>query len=370
MAGAYRILVLGGYGHFGGRICQALSRDVNLIVAGRDARQAERYAQSLGKAHQGLALDHHAPRLGERLREFGPDAVVHTCGPFQGQDYHVAQACIAAGVHYIDLADGRDFVAGIGALHEAAKEQGVLAVSGASTLPALSSAVIDEHRGYFARLDSIDISIVPGQRMPRGLATLEAVLSYCGKPISVWEEGRWQTAYGWQGLYRRSFNDLGGRWLARCDVPDLALFPKRYGGVQRVRFDAGLELAPAQWMFWLLAGLTRAHLIGDARHFARLLQKAGAGLDALGSDRGGMHVGLAGTDHDGRAARVDWNLLAQHGHGPLIPALPAIILARKLAAGILPVRGAMPCMGLMTLADFGEAVSDARLDIAWRTFFS
>lgn len=370
MAGAYRILVLGGYGHFGGRICRALSPHVNLIVAGRDARQAERYAQSLGEAHQGLALDHHAPRLAERLSELGADAVVHTCGPFQGQDYHVAQACIAAGVHYIDLADGRDFVAGISALHEAALAQGVLVVSGASTLPALSSAVIDEHRGYFARLDSIDISIVPGQRMPRGLATLEAVLSYCGKPFRAWEDGQWRTVYGWQGLQRRSFNDLGARWLARCDVPDLALFPQRYGGVQRVRFEAGLELAPAQWVFWLLAGLTRARLIGDARRFARFMQKAGASLDALGSDRGGMYVGLAGTAHDGRAARVDWHLLAQHGHGPLIPALPAIILARKLAAGTLSTRGAMPCMGLMRLADFGEVVSAARLDIAWRTFFN
>jgi hypothetical protein len=111
-------------------------------------------------------------------------------------------------------------------------------------------------------------------------------------------------------------------------------------------------------------------MIENASRYARLLQKAGVYLDWMGSDTGGMHVGLSGTDHDGRAARVDWHLLAQRGHGPAIPAIPAIVLARKLAAGTLQTRGAMPCMGLMTLAEFGEAVGAARRDIAWRTFFT
>jgi Saccharopine dehydrogenase NADP binding domain len=365
----YRVLVLGGYGHFGARICRALASDAALIVAGRDGGKAQTYAQSLGIAHEGVKLDHTAGDLAARLRALRVQAVVHTCGPFQGQDYHVAEACIAAGVHYIDLADGRAFVAGIGALDAVARAQGVLIASGASTLPALSSAVVDEHRGYFSRLDSIDISIAPGQRTPRGVATLEAVLSYCGKPFQVWENGRWQTAYGWQDVQRFKYRDIGRRWLARCDVPDLALFASRYAGVQRVRFDAALELALAMGAFWLIAALVRCGLIGDARRLARFMQAAAGYFDWLGSDRGAMHIALSGADQHGRRARVDWHLLAQRGHGPEIPCLPAIVVARKLAAGTLMQRGALPCMGLMTLAEFGEAVNAARLDIAWRTFF-
>ena len=340
------------------------------MVAGRDARRAEAFAESLGASHQGLALDHTDPDLATRLHELRADAVIHTCGPFQTQDYHVAQAAIAAGAHYIDLADGRAFVAGIGALDAAARSRKVLIASGASTLPALSSAVIDEHRGYFSRLDGIDISIAPGQRTPRGVATLEAVLSYCGKPFQVWENGRWQRVYGWQDLHRYQYPDLGGRWLARCDVPDLALFPQRYSGVQRARFDAGLELAVAQGAFWLLGALVRLRLVKDASRYARLIKAVGGCFDWMGSDTGGMHVGLSGRDADGRAARLDWHLLARQGHGPEIPCLPAIVLARKLAAGRVDARGAMPCMGLMTLSDFSEAVTAARLDIAWRTYFN
>jgi hypothetical protein len=64
--------------------------------------------------------------------------------------------------------------------------------------------------------------------------------------------------------------------------------------------------------------------------------------------------------------RVDWHLVARRGHGPEIPCLPAIVLARKLAAGAVSARGAMACMGLLRLADFAEAVKRAGLDITWR----
>jgi len=366
----YRILVLGGYGHFGGRICRALADDATLIVAGRDRAKAENFARELGAAHEGVALDYTATNLAERLVALRIAAVIHTCGPFQGQTYHVAQACVAAGAHYIDIADGRAFVTGIAALDTAARNRGVLVTSGASTLPALSSAVIDEHRGHFSRLDTIDISIAPGQQTPRGVATLEAVLSYCGAPFEVWEQGRWQTVHGWQGMHRLNYPDFGSRWLARCDVPDLQLFPARYADVRHVQFDAGLELTLAQWAFWLLAGAVRAGLIANASGLARLVQKWGRHFDWLGSDTGGMHIGLSGTDHAGCAARVDWHLVARRGHGPEIPCIPAIVLGRKLAAGSLTARGAMPCMDLMTLTNFADAVAVAQLDISWRTYFA
>jgi hypothetical protein len=249
----------------------------------------------------------------------------------------------------------------------------VLVVSGASTLPALSAAVVDEYLPRFKRLDAIDISIAPGQRTPRGLATLQAVLSYCGKPFDAWEDGAWRTVHGWQDVCRFRYPDFGARWLARCDVPDLQLFPARYAGVRRVRFDAGLELALAQGAFWLLAAAVRVGVLDDASRFAGLMQTWGGHFDWLGGDVGGMHVGLAGVGHgnsgaasSSRPVRVDWHLVARRGHGPEIPCLPAIALARKLAAGAVSARGAMPCMGLLRLADFAEAVERAGLDIAWR----
>src|SRR5450830_1185214 len=140
----HTILVLGGYGFFGSRICQALSREKNirLLIGGRDAVQAQSMAMRLGlQAAQGLAIDARAADLTQQLAAHKVATVIHTAGPFQGQDYAVARAAIAANANYIDLADGRDFVAGIVELEQAARERGLLVTSGASSLPALSSAV-------------------------------------------------------------------------------------------------------------------------------------------------------------------------------------------------------------------------------------
>ena len=54
-----------------------------------------------------------------------PQVVVYASGPFQGQDYAVARACVRVGAHCIDLADGRAFVGGITAVHAEALAGGV-----------------------------------------------------------------------------------------------------------------------------------------------------------------------------------------------------------------------------------------------------
>ena len=59
---------------------------------------------------------------------------------FEGQDFRFASAALAAGAHYLDLADGRDFVAGFEEHNDAAARcAGRIALSGASTFPALFS---------------------------------------------------------------------------------------------------------------------------------------------------------------------------------------------------------------------------------------
>ena len=48
-AGASRVVVLGGYGAFGARVCERLaaSPDLELVVAGRSRERAERFAREL-----------------------------------------------------------------------------------------------------------------------------------------------------------------------------------------------------------------------------------------------------------------------------------------------------------------------------------
>ena len=348
----HRVLVIGGYGFFGSRLVQLLSRQprLHILVAGRAEVQAQALVHQLqpGASAQLEAqpLDIACRSLPQTLKSLRPDTVIHTAGPFQGQDYHVAQACIAAGAHYIDLADGRAFVAGIGTLHVAAQRAGVLVTSGASSVPALSSAVADTLAAGMERVTDIDIGISPGNRTERGLSTVAAILGYCGKPLPG-------GAIGWRGTYAQRYPaPVGRRLLSPCDVPDLALLGPRFPGTPRVRFGAGLELAFLHRGMNLMALLAQHGLVRNWAPHAPLLKRAADWFRHVGSDAGAMHVRVTGVTPDGAPLARNWTLVATAGDGPFVPTLAAAALVRRLAAGEPLPAGAAPCLGLLSLAHF------------------
>ncbi|HJR71303.1 MAG TPA: saccharopine dehydrogenase NADP-binding domain-containing protein [Gammaproteobacteria bacterium] len=349
------VLVLGGYGFFGARIAKALAEDarIRVLIGGRDLKKAAGAARALGlPEQQSVAIDAHGGDLAARLRELGVGVVVHTAGPFQTQGYGVAQAAIDAGCHYIDLADGRAFVAGITGLDAQARQKRVSVISGASSLPALSSAVVDRYTPRFAELTAIHIGIATGARAP-GLATVRAVFGYLGKPFTRLEDGAWVTTHGWFDLHRHRFPEpVGARWLASCDVPDLGVLPARYATVRTVTFHAGFASGIGHLALCALAGLVRAGLLNSAVPLAGSLNRLARIVEPALSDRGGMFVTLEGIDDQGEALSLTWNLLAAQNHGPQIPCGAAIALVRKLANGdALPV-GAMACVGLLSVEEF------------------
>jgi saccharopine dehydrogenase-like NADP-dependent oxidoreductase len=350
-----KTLVLGGYGNFGARICRALAADpaIELLVAGRDAQRATAFAASIGGNARGVRIDAQAPGFAGSLRELGAELVIHTAGPFQSQDYRVPQAVAEAGAHYIDLADGRRFVCDFPAALDAAfRAAGRTAVSGASTVPALSSAVVDHLAAGWQGIRSIDICIAPAQGAPRGEATLAGVLAYCGEPIRVWQGGRWSEMPGWAGPVKVAFARMKPRRGALCDIPDLELFPSRYAGVQSVMFRAALEVGLAQHAFAVMAFMRRIGLLPAPQKLAPLLHSAGRVFDALGTALGGMVVRVEGTDAQGKAARRAWHIAADDNHGPEIPCMAAILLARRLARGEPLPTGAHACAGLLALPAF------------------
>ncbi|WP_322014195.1 saccharopine dehydrogenase family protein [Paraburkholderia sp. J12] len=350
-----KVVVLGGYGNFGARICRALAHDpeIELVVAARDERRSATFAATLSAGARATRLDTGAADFAAQLDAVGAQLVIHTAGPFQGQSYAVAEAAAQCGAHYVDLADGRRFVCDFAqALDARFKVAGRIAVTGASTLPALSSAVIDELRVRFAELHTIDICIGPAQQAPRGEATLAAVLSCCGEAVPVWQDNQWRQLIGWANPEPVHFSHMAPRLASLCDVPDLELFPGRYAGVRNVMFRAALEVGFTQRMFALLATARRWHLLDRAAALAPWLHRFGGWFDGFGSGLGGMFVRLAGLSRQGRPLQLEWHLSADNNHGPEIPCMPAILLARRLARGETLPSGALPCAGLLRLGEF------------------
>jgi saccharopine dehydrogenase-like NADP-dependent oxidoreductase len=215
-----------------------------------------------------------------QLKALGPDLVIHCAGPFQNQDYRVALASMACKAHYIDIADGRDFVAGfVGAVGPAVEAAGCFAVTGASTLPALSSAVVDSLKQSLTALRAIDIIIAPGQHAPRGAATVAAVLGYAGQSFLWRRDGEWRSAYGWQELKREQFS-FGSRFAAACDVPDLELLPARYPGIKTVTFRAALEVTIQHFALWMIAACRRTGLRLPTARWSTFLDRVGTLIDS------------------------------------------------------------------------------------------
>jgi saccharopine dehydrogenase-like NADP-dependent oxidoreductase len=206
------VLVLGGYGGFGGRVAQLLAEaGFAVIVAGRSLAKAQVFcARHSGLPLQPLALAREDGLGGER-----PWLVIDAAGPFQGMDYRLPESCIAAGAHYLDLADGRDFVCGIGALDAAARAAGVVVVSGASSLPALSAAVCDRLAQGLDRVGAIDAALSAGNRAAGGVSVTRAILSYAGRPVRLWRGQAWRQGFGWQEMGRIAFRVAGAPVLRR-----------------------------------------------------------------------------------------------------------------------------------------------------------
>lgn len=357
-----RVLIIGGYGDFGSFITRKLAQEDNIqvIIAGRSLDKAQALADEV--SGEAVQLDINSGFV-DALAAIKPNIVIHTSGPFQAQGYDVAQACVALGCHYIDLADGREFVDGITALDVQAKDKEALAISGASSVPCLTSALVDHYRGEFEALESLDYGITTAQKTARGLATTSAILSYTGKAFPTLVNGKFTDVYGWQDLRARKYPALGWRLLGNCDVPDLALFPKRYPELQNIRFYAGLEIPFIHVTLWTLSWLVRAGLVKSLVKAAPLMLKISYMFDWLGSTNSAFHMELSGKDKLGQDKVIKFELTARSGDGPYIPCMPAILLAKKLAAGDLNETGAYPCMGFITKDEYLGALDE--MDIEW-----
>ncbi|MDA0785673.1 MAG: saccharopine dehydrogenase NADP-binding domain-containing protein [Proteobacteria bacterium] len=362
-----RVLIIGGYGNFGAYIARRLAEDksIQVIIGGRSADKARSFANSLTSAKHKATWRQFDYRTGlpETLAEITPEIVIHTSGPFQNQTYDVARQCIAAGCHYIDLSDARDYVAGIGDLNQEASEQGVLVLSGASSVPCLSAAIIDHYLMSFETLESVEYGIATAQHTNRGLATTSAVLSYAGKPFTTLQDDRTKTVYGWQDVHRRTLRDVGRRWFGNCDVPDLELFTKRYPDLKSLNFYAGLEVPVVHLGLWLMSWLTRLHLLPSLEKLAPLLLRISRLFDPFGSDVSAFFMHLTGRSSSGTFISRNFDLVAHAGEGPYIPCAPAIIMARKLARGTCTDKGARPCIGFVDLQTYLSELED--LDITW-----
>jgi hypothetical protein len=92
-------------------------------------------------------------------------------------------------------------------------------------------------------------------------------------------------------------------------------------------------------------------LVKSLSPYAKQLLSLSFLFDPLGSDKSGFHMLLSGVGHDDQRMEVRIFMVARQVHGPNIPCMPAILLAKRIAAGERLEPGARPCLDLIGLEE-------------------
>lgn len=348
-----KVLIIGGYGNFGGYVARKLAPrpDIALIIAGRNLGRATAFAGALGAVNPALAAVVDIVDPDAAIATVSPDLVINMVGPYHGQDHAVARAAMACGAHYCDIADARSFVCSIGELDGAARAAGVAVIAGASSVPCLTAAYLDEAQQVMD-VHSADYGISGAEQANRGTGTVAAVLSYVGQRFTRLRDGQMAEVRGWGGLHAVRYPELGWRWFGDGDVPDLGLFPDRYPTLRNQRFSAGHEIAVLHFGTWVLGLLARIGILPPLDRFAPLLLQASKLFNWMGRGRSGFHMVITGAGHDGAPMIRRHCIIARSGDGPNIPCVPVVLIAQMLAEGRTIPAGARPCMGLISLAEY------------------
>lgn len=363
MSGRLKILILGGYGVFGGRIVQLLEDEprLTLIVAGRSLDRAAAYCAGRTAARAVLvpATVDRDGDIAAQLATLAPDMLVDASGPFQAYGkggYRVIEACIAQAVNYLDLADGSGFVAGVAAFDPAARAAGLYVLSGVSSFPVLTAAVVRRLSADMARVDTIRGGIAPSPFAGVGENVIRAIAGYAGQIVPVRRDGRDATGHPLTEQVRVTIAPPGrvplrSTLFSLVDVPDLRTLAELWPQVRTIWMGAGPVPEVLHRALVALAWLVRMRLLPSLSPLAPLMHFA-TNRWRWGEHRGGMLVAVEGADGAGRPMRLSWHLLAEGDDGPLIPAMAVEALVRKALAGRPPAPGARAAARDLELDDY------------------
>lgn len=368
-----RILILGGYGVFGGRLAELLADvpEIELIISGRNQSRADAFcARHRGVAHF-RPIELARADIISGLCALKPHLVVDASGPFQdyGADrYHVISACIDAGVDYLDFADAADFVFGVSELDARAKAAGVFVLSGVSSFPVLTAAVLRE-MAKTMEIASVEGGIAPSPYAGIGLNVMRAVVGYAGAPVKLRRGGETSQGTGLAESMRFTIAVPGQLPLRNIhfslvDVPDLQVIPPEYPTMTDIWMGAGPVPEILHRMLNVLAKARSQFGLPSLEPLSRLFY-AVLNRMKFGEHRGGMFVRAHGMS-DGRHVERSWHLLAEGDDGPYIPSMAIEAVVRKLLLGARPESGARSAVRALELADYDELFRHRKIFTGFR----
>ena len=321
------LFIYGAYGYTGELVSRrAVELGMKPILSGRNAERLAGLSRSLGLEQRPVALDD-SSALRRALR--GVSTVLHCAGPFVRTSAPMIDACLAAGVHYLDITGEIDVFEAAAGRDRAARDAKVTVLPGAGFDVVPSDCLALHLKRRLPSATRLTLGLRSGGRLSHGTAT--TMLEHAERGCVVRRSGELVALP--LGSVRRSI-DFG-----RGPVPAVAIAwgdvasAWRSTGIPDIEVFASLPKKLGRVVPWLmpLAGLAR---LGPVRRaLQRHIDRRGPGPSAGERSRSSCTLWGAAEDDDGR--RVEARVHTPDGY--TLTAQAALHLAAKVQRGEAPV---------------------------------
>ena len=219
-----KVLVIGGAGRIGNAVARDLvaHTDAEVTVTSRSPQQiaSPLKFQSLDLADREQVAQAIAPM----------NLVVHCAGPFHHRDGRVLEACIEAGIDYIDVSDHRSFYERVVKYRDRAIANQVTAVLNTGIFPGISNSMVKQGVEQFDRPQKIHLSYVVAGSGGAGLTVMRTTFLGLRHQFDAWIEGKWQQVLPYTERevikFPAPYGKTGVYWF---DVPETYTFADSFG---------------------------------------------------------------------------------------------------------------------------------------------
>ena len=182
-----KVLVIGGCGRIGNSVAQDINEhtDAQITVTSRSEQQPA------NTKLQFLCLN--LENRQEVIQAVMPyDLVIHCAGPFHHRDGRVLEACIEAGIDYLDVSDHRSFYERVIQHQEKAIANNTTAILNTGIFPGISNSMVKQGVEQFEQPQKIHLSYIVGGSGGAGLTVMRTTFLGLRNKFSAWINGQWQ----------------------------------------------------------------------------------------------------------------------------------------------------------------------------------
>ncbi len=244
-----KVLVIGA-GGVGTVVVDTMARlpevFTEIMLASRTKAKCDIIAERIGKNRvQTAQVDaDNVPELTNLIRSFKPDLVVNVALPYQ--DLHIMDACLAAGVAYLDTAnyeppeEAKYAYSWQWAYHDRFREAGLTAILGCGFDPGVTSvftAYAAKH--HFSEIHYLDIVDCNAGDHGKPFATNfnpEINIREVTQKGKYWEDGRWVTTEPHEIHKPLTYPEIGPKESYLIYHEELESLVKNFPTIRRARF--------------------------------------------------------------------------------------------------------------------------------------